>query len=206
MKKIICLMLTLALCFAVSVCFAETAEDISIFGEQDGAKYENATMGIGCVLEGWKYGTQDEIMARYNLVQSSSSEEVAELLKNNTAVIVMYANSANQTQNASLTLDSQAAEFVKAYGEAFYIQALINQYETIAPGQGWQDFTCEAIEYQIGTKTVKGVKDSFILNGVKVYQKQLAWLNGDYVDILTVSCYLTDDCDSVLEHFYLLGE
>ena len=206
MKKIICLLMTLVLCLAVGSSLAEPAEDIGVFGKLDGAKYENAAMGIGCVFDGWNYHSQEEILATYNLVQSSSSEEVAEMLKNNTSIIVMYAESADQLQNVNLVLDSNAAPFVQAYGEDEYFQQLIQLYEQVAPGQGWNDFTSEVIERQIGTKTVKGLKDSFILNGVKVFQKQLAWLNGDYVDILTVSCYLTDDCDSVLEHFYLLGE
>ena len=122
MKKIICLFMILALCLAAGAGIAEPAEDIGIFGELDGAKYENAAMGIGCVFDGWTYHTQDEILALYNLVQSSSSEEVAEMLKDNTSIIVMYAESADQTQNVNLVLDSSAALFVQVYGEDTYFQ------------------------------------------------------------------------------------
>ncbi len=206
MKKIICLLMTLVLCLAVGAGFAEPAEDIGVFGELDGAKYENAAMGIGCVFDGWNYHSQEEILATYNLVQSSSSEEVAEMLKNNTSIIVMYAESADQLQNVNLVLDSNAAPFVQAYGEDEYFQQLIQLYEQVAPGQGWNDFTSEVIERQIGGKTLKGLKNSYTMKGIQIYQTQLAWLDGEFVNIITATSYYSDNCDSITEHFYTLGE
>ena len=142
----------------------------------------------------------------YNLVQSSSSEEVAEMLKDNTSIIVMYAESADQTQNVNLVLDSSAALFVQVYGEDTYFQQMIQMYEQVAPGQGWTDFTGEAVERRIGGKTVKGLKSTYTMKGIPIYQIQLAWLDGEYVNIITATSYYTDNCDSIIEHFYLLGE
>lgn len=78
--------------------------------------------------------------------------------------------------------------------------------EQLAPEQGWKDFTGEITERQIGDKKVFGVKDAFTVNGMQIYQLQLGWLNGDYVDVITITSYFNDECDSILEHFYMLGE
>ena len=204
MKKMISLLLALALCVVLGSGIAESVQDI--FGTQDGAKYENPAMGLGCVLEGWNYHSQEEILARYNLMKESSSDDVAKILEGNQSVIVMFAENGDQTQNVNLVVDSAATPYVQAYGEETYLQELIKMYEQVAPGQGWKDYSAEVIHREIGGKEVFGIKGQFVMNGIQVYQLQFAYVNGDYVDICTITNYFDDNCDSILEKFYMLEQ
>ncbi len=207
MKKMICLMLVLVLCLAAGAGIAESPVSVEIFGTLDSSRYENATMGLGCTFDGWNYRSQYEILLQYGLVQSSSPEEVAKVLEDNQSVMVMYAETENKEQNVNVMLDLGDAPYIKENGEEAFFQELIKMYEEqLAPEQGWKDFTGEITERQIGDKKVFGVKDAFTVNGMQIYQLQLGWLNGDYVDVITITSYFNDECDSILEHFYMLGE
>ena len=205
MRKLISLLLALVLCLAVCAGTAEQSDVQDVFGTQEGSRYENPVMGLGCTLDGWKYHSQEEILARYNLLKESSTEDVAEILENNTSVMVMSAQSPDELQNVNCVVDSAAALYVKVYGEESYFQALKDTYAEIAPGQGWSNFTAEIVQRDIGGKTVSGLKCQYVINGIQIYQLQLAYLNGEYMDICTISCYFTDECDSILKNFYWLN-
>ena len=207
MKKMICLMLVLVLCLAAGAGIAESPVSVEIFGTLDGSRYENVTMGLGCTFDGWNYRSRYQTLYNYSLLESSSPEEVAKVLEDNQSVMVMYAETENKEQNVNVMLDLGDAPFIKENGEEAFFQELIKMYEEqLAPEQGWKDFTGEITERQIGDKKVFGVKDAFTVNGMQIYQLQLGWLNGDYVDVITITSYFNDECDSILDHFYMLGE
>lgn len=205
MKKIISLLMVLMLCLAAGAAAAEDgARDL--FGTQEGAVYENPALGLGCNLEGWVYHSREEILSRYNLALENSSEEAGKLLEGNASVIVMYAETSDQLLNVNVVADGAAAVYVKAAGEDAYFQAMKETYEQLAPGMNWADFSCEPVQTEISGKTVNGLKNQYVVNGIQVYQIQLAFLNGDYVSICTVTCYYDDKCESVLKNFYLLEQ
>ena len=205
MKKIISLLMVLVLCLAACAAAAESGTP-DLFGTQDGAKYENPVMGLGCNLEGWSYYSKEDILARYNMVMENSSEEALKLLEDNSSVIVMYAETSDQLQCVNLVVDGAAAAYVKIAGEETYFQDMKGTYEQLAPGMGWENFSCEIAQIEISGKTVNGLKCQYVLSGIQVYQIQAAFLAGDYVSICTVTSYFDDKCDSILQNFYLLEQ
>ena len=101
-----------------------------------------------------------------------------------------------------MVMDSAALAYITAAGYDTYVEQMKEEYGRLGPDQGWEDFSCEIIQRQFAGETVSGLKSNFTYSGIKVFQTQVYYLNGDYVDICTVTSYLTDNGDSVLEQFY----
>ena len=103
-KKLISLTLALVLCFAVSAGVAQESAADEMFGTINGSRYENPMMGLGCVLDGWSYSSQEEILAQYNKTRDAGSDKLKEIFESNTSVIVLFAESADRKTNVNIRM------------------------------------------------------------------------------------------------------
>ena len=92
------------LCFAVSAGVAQESAADEMFGTINGSRYENPMMGLGCVLDGWSYSSQEEILAQYNKTRDAGSDKLKEIFESNTSVIVLFAESADRKTNVNIRM------------------------------------------------------------------------------------------------------
>ena len=206
MKKIIALVLALAMCLALGSTLAETAEAVDWFGTVDGSVYENATAGFGCNLDGWTYLSKEEIAQQTAMSLEMMNEDLAELVKTVPSVTVMIANSADSMRNVNISIQDISAN--KAVYETFTLDQILElSKDTVVSGyqmQGMTDITCEVATFEISGETFYGMQTSCKYMGIQVYQKQLAVIKDDNMITITISTYVTDATDEVLACFYTI--
>ena len=177
-------------------------ENAEIYGTFTETGYENRVMGLDSEFdEIWYLYGPGEFPFTYT--EGNISEADPDFLREGQAVMVMYAQSDEQPNDVCLSLDPGAAEYVKENGEEAYWQALKDRYEREASGNGLEDFACEIVESRVGEKTMTALKMEYTVATVRVYTLQVAWLRGDYMNMISVGTFMSDDCESVLAHFRL---
>ena len=210
MKKIFGILLALVLCAAVCCGTAETATVADWFGTIDGSVYENPMVGLGCDLDGWRYFTQDEILESSKMTEEILHEDLAELVKEATSVIVMQAekNDGLQTVNIAVQEFSAYMATVEAVGMETVLEIVKEQ--VILPAfriqPGFSDVTAEIVQREIGGTAFYAIRAKGTYYGFSFFQEQIAFLRGDYLAYLTISTFTEDAVDEAVSHFYLLDE
>ena len=189
---------------------AETAEpagnayDPEIFGILDEFRYENKVMGIGCTLDNWGYLTPEEYYAREKPAFFISGDDAETYFTD--GVMVKYAESYEKPVNVMFTILYPSDTFAKQYDETAYLEQTMELLEQGASGLNLADYTCGIVQCRIGNRTLPGIKSSYLLYGVKTYQLTMEWLDGDHMNTVEITSYMSDECESVLEHFFLLDQ
>ena len=173
-----------------------------IYGVIEEYGYENTVTSLkGVFDEDWILYAPGTFP--FTTSEGSVSDEDPEFLKDEQGVMVMYAQSDEQPQDVCLSSYPRAAEYVEENGEEAYWQALKTLYKRQASQNGVEDFICEITEKHIGDRTLTGLKMQYTVATVKIYTVQVCWLKGGYMNMIGASSYMSDDTDSILEHFQL---
>ena len=94
--------------------------------------------------------------------------------------------------------------FLEQYDDAAWVERAKKLLEQSVPGAGLEDFSCEIVPCRIGDRTLSGLKSSYLWGGVRIYQVEISWIDGDHLNDLFITSYMQDDCDRILDHFHLL--
>ena len=204
MKRSIILVI-LALCLVVTAC-AEPAENISVLGVINGDTYENAFLGIGCTLEGWKYLTEEEILESNNLAKDILSEEGQKILEESTNFIMMAAQSPDGLNNVNIQVRNAAdyMETFKMMGMMAVAEAGLDSFKTSLESSGFTDVSVSVKEITIGDQTVPCLRGEYKISSIQAYFYQPWLTSGDYLVFITLTCALSDSGSDVLSNFYLL--
>lgn len=191
---------------------AETPEpygagyDPEIFGtlNEEEYRYENSVMGLGCVLEDWWYMTADEYFSTYTVSSIIDPEETARYYSD--AVLSRYAESYEAPRNVTVGVTYPTESFLEQYDDASWIQIQKELLEQGVAKSNLEDFSCEIIPCKIGNLALSGLKSDYLYGGVRIYQLEVSWLNGEILNDIFITSYMLDDCEKILEHFYLLDQ
>ena len=188
----------------------ELPEGPDIFELPNGIVYENKTMGLGCALENWLFFTREDYWNYLNTIRSPAreySDEDPDFLKNNDPVTMMYMVDSQKPGNVTFRISTAAVPFVKQYGEAAYAEEIKKFYDRLPSESSPAGFSYKIIQRRIGSRDIPGIKFSYTLyNNVKAYTEELYWLNGDLLNTLSVETSMFDNCDGILDHFFLLSD
>lgn len=195
----------------ITVVADEVVQEYDASAAPEGYKYENEAMELGCVLENWDYYSLDDYRRYLNVFRSSSSEEYSDedpdVLKNDNSAVVMYAASSEQPNSITLLRNTSAVPFMKQNGEAAYVQEIKNRYDRLTAKYIYKDFNYEIVQRKIGSREMYGMKLSYPDYGdCMEYFESLYWLDGDYMNYIMVHSSMFDNCDSILDQFYLLAD
>ena len=177
-----------------------------IFGTLNEAeyRYENTVMGLGCVLEDWWYMTAEEYFSTYTVNSIIDPEETAKYYSD--AVLSRYAENYVAPNNVTVGVTYPTESFLEQYDDASWIQIQKDLLEQGVAKANLEDFSCEIIPCRIGDLELSGLKSDYLFNGVRVYQLEVSWLNGEILNDIFVTSYMIDDCEKILGHFYLLDK
>ena len=184
---------------------AEIRHDPEALGtmDEDRAVYENTVMGLRCKLDNWLWMTGEEYYTRYNVQWIIDPEEQDMDFEDGLAPL--YAESYDLPQNILFQILYPTETFIAQYDEAAFMEkmkTLLDKGSLKADFIG--DFRCEIVQSRIGNRTLPAVKCSYLVSGIKIYQLNVQWLDGDHMNSIQLTSYMTDDFDSILERFRLL--
>ena len=189
---------------------AETAEPYGagygpeIFGTLDEEKYiyRNTVMGLSCFLDNWRFMTAEEYFSTYTVSSIIDPEETAGDFTD--SLLARYAESNDAPQNMTVGITYLTDSFLEQYDDAAWVERAKKLLEQSVPGAGLEDFSCEIVPCRIGDRTLSGLKSSYLWGGVRIYQVEISWIDGDHLNDLFITSYMLDDCDRILDHFHLL--
>ena len=192
----------LSLCMIMSA-QAETVTADMLFGEVKDATYENAFLGLSCTMEGWHYYTDEEIEKINQMTKETLSEEIAELMNRNIAI--MMAQSPDSTQNVNIQI-SNVKDYVDVYntlGLQYVAENSLTSFKGVLDAAGYTDIQLEVGELTIGDQTFTCVNGEYKLQGRQLYFKQLWDLRDTYLVTVTATSVLEDTTDEIFSKFSL---
>lgn len=184
---------------------ADETETLQL-GEIDGTTYTNATLGLGCMLEGWAYATRDQIAELNNLTMEAADDNLRKQLQNADTFMDMYAQTDDMMQNINVNFENISAVYGGDLSEQSYVDLSYPQMQSAMEQMGMTDVQVEKTTVVVaGTEhpglTVSGVHSD---SGVQIYQRQACVKCGAYMAIITVSSYVEDHTAEPFDLFFEL--
>ena len=207
MKKLFAVILTVALLLTFAACgkVGETKKEFSR-GVITGNAYENEFLGLGVELgDDWVFYSDEQIATLYGFTTDLLEEDFGEYLKNATVIYDMHAANNVDASNIGINFEklSVLGEVQTANMEVYLTSVMptvVNSLETI----GCTDVSYELCDVKIGDNTFKGAKTKATMSGIQLYQMIVCTKCDGYIANITVTSYLTDTTQSILDRFYSL--
>lgn len=210
MKKLLALLMTLALLVGVTACGSNEIP-ATVMGEKsfglgsvDGLTYKNDFIGIGCNLgSDWSFYSDEQIRQMNNQTTALAGEEYEALMANTNMVYDMMAVSSNQLDNISVILEKSTEEAVAAFDLRTTYAALFPTIKQSFENMGYTGITYQFAPITIDGKTIECVTSSANYGYGIMYQRQLMLpLSGGYVATVTVTTFDNDGTEYYLQKFF----
>ena len=200
--------LTAIVLVIMSVCMmmsaqAETVTADTLFGEVK-ETYVNAFLGLGCILDGWHYYTDEEMETVNQRTKAALSNELDELVDRNIAI--MMAERPDGMQNVNIQLQN-VKNYVAIYnmmGLEYVATSSLGGFKSTLEAAGFTDVQLEVGDFSIRDQSFTCVKGTYKLSGVQVCFKQLWDLRDNYLVTVTATTVQEDTTDEVFAKFFLL--
>lgn len=181
----------------------EASEELEI-GNQVGGRYENSFFGIGCELdENWTYLTPDELAALIGKTSDIFDDE--ELAKNFESIDMFY-DMAAQADDGLVSINVIVQNLGLLYGIALDEEQVIDlSFDQIDAQMESAGFTIVAKEKQniefAGEERVC-LKLDCDVQGNAYYALQVYIKEGNYLAMITFSCFLEDITSELSNNFF----
>ena len=192
----------LSMCMMMSA-QAETATADTIFGEVKDATYENAFLGLGCTMEGWHYYTDEEMEKINQKTKAALSDELAELVNRNIALMMVESPDGSQNANIQIQNVKDYVAFYNALGIQSVAEQSLDAFKSTLETAGFTDIQVEVGELSIGDRSFTCVTGEYNLQGVQMYFKQLWDIRDIYLVTVTATAILEDTTDEIFSKFFL---
>ena len=223
MKKIIAVLLAVLMIVSLSACGKTPTED-DVRGEQtknestpqnsevefslgtvEGPVYENRFIGLGCRLkEGWTFYSDEQIRELNNVATELAGEEFEDLMKNADLIHDMYATSSDQMSNINVNLEKAQMLQLAAIDLASNFENAFAILEQSFSNMGYTNISHEVGTITIDNKEFTSLSVTGEINGVKMYQKQIAVKCYGYLANIAVTTFNEDTTDDIYADFYVV--
>ena len=174
-------------------------------GAVNGSTYTNDFLGYGCTLDGWIYATQDEIAELNDIViDSASTEELQETLRNSNSIMDMYAIREDGMANVNVNFQNVNVLFGRLLTEEAYRDQAYPQMQSGLEGMGMTNVQVEKIDVMIDGAAHPGLLVTGESNGLQLFQRQACVKCSGYIACITVTTFGEDATESVYDLFYHL--
>lgn len=218
-KRILALILTLTMVFALCACTSDddvkgTTEPKATqtaapekeleLGNVSGGKYENAYFGFGCELdEQWTYATEDQLLS---MVQATADLVDDENFKDDLLKADMFYDMMTYFYDGVTNINVIVQNIGAAYGALLDEEAIAEQTVKALPEQlaaaSMDVQSCEQVVVEFAGADHAGILIHSTINGSDMYQLQTFVKVGKYVAVVTMSSPIKDNIDAMLGFFY----
>lgn len=183
----------------------EAGQDEFSLGQNDGLKYENAFIGIGCTLpEGWNFYSDEEIMELNNYTAEVMGEDYEEMMKNAQIIYDMYADDATGMSNINVNLEKVDNRQLAGIEIADIFAQNLSAYEEMYKSMGVSNVAVELATFEIEGEEFSGITISGDMGGMMLYQKCFSVKCNGYLASVAITTFDTDLTDDILANFYLV--
>lgn len=182
-------------------------------GTIDGNTYTSTYLELGCTLgEGWVFYSADQLQELPEGIQSQPDSAASwEKLKDDTQIFDMKAESAEDMASVNILLMKASVQERVAYAllsEQEVLDAVLEQKDDMISSYTEAGFTVDSMEAVtvtfLGQERV-ALRTVASLEGVPYYVLQVFdYSLGQMSMILTASCFMEDNTESLIETFYAL--
>ena len=190
----------------------ETAAESSIddgndvLGTTEGSRYENARIGLGCILpEGWNYSSEEDIRLMNNATAELAGDTYLELIENATVFYDMLAMDADELNNINVNLEKLNALQLTLLDVAENYKAAVPYMREMFENMGYTDFSSEIVDVILDGETVPAMRTTAQISGIRVYQLMLSVKCDGYLANIAVTTYIEDTTADILSNFYRIG-
>ncbi len=223
MKKILALILAVAMVFTFAACGgnedvrgdqivngSEANDGASVssdaefsLGSTDGLTYENKFIGLGCKLDSdWTFYTDDQIKQLNNATADMAGEEFVEAVKNASIVYDMYAVSSNQMDNINVNLEKINSVQLAVLDIAQNFENIFPTLKQTFENMGYTNISYEVGTVKIGNKDFTSLSTTAQINGIKMYQTAIAVKCNGYLANITVTTFNENNVNNIFAKFY----
>ena len=229
MKKVLCLIMVFALCFA-TVGYASEAtptdmktvkknnkkatptdvsEDIdsaSIFGKTVNGNYENEFLGLGFKLKDWHLYSEQELAAvnqvSNDLISSKVEQDIG--LADNLTIMMASAQDDKASINIVLRNMKEYVDAINMMGVDKVIESSLDTSREMYAQAGFENVKMDSAKINVENKDYAGTSIYYEVQGVPSYLKQIWLVRGEYVAYITITSMNEDTTDEIVKNLYHL--
>ena len=223
MKKLLALMLALALTLSLAACSVKInptddgadktepssgniwKEDLFHFGTVNGSDYENDLLGYGCALEGWTFADADMIAQLNQIGKDLLTEDVQEAFEKTGAIMDMFAQTEDGLQNINIQFQDMNVLYSMLLSADKLVDMTIPQLPATLEGAGYENINIEKTTVSLGGDEHPAISIVSEIYGVPTYQKEVVVVRKGYAIFIAVTSMLEDNTDALFELFYKLS-
>ena len=176
-----------------------TIQQMTAEQEYSGGVYRNSAFGFGCVLnENWICADEAELKAR------KESARTTEKLPDDADFFVdFYACAEDHSAAIEVVVENMGVLYGAIWSEEQYLNNALEEIDAYLEDSEIAYGTAEAVEITFGGKTYPSILVTGSVGDVPVYQRQVYLKSGDYMAVVSVSCFQVDISEAVFGLFFL---
>lgn len=186
-------------------------EDLAFFvGQLDHNTYTNQAMGAKAIFSNtWKVLSQKEIEEQYGVMGSLTNTEEIEWVTSGKRPSFMAVDS-NSGANINVVITKlslvESGEIESNFDDicSEVIDSLSSELVSFYDNIGYEDITFSKRNIEYLGKEWPGYLVTASINGVKMFQRQVEYLNREYLFQITATSYKVDLTQQFLDYFTLI--
>lgn len=172
-------------------------------GGNSGIIYRNTAFGFGCVLnENWLYADDSGLEARKEVSIAAAEKAV---LDDADFFVDFYAYAEDESASVEVIVENMGVLYGAVWDEEQYLRNSLKKIESYLEETEMEYGTAEEDDIDLGGEERKSIRVTGSVQDVPLYQRQVYIKNGDYMAILSVTCYQIDISDAILELFFTIS-
>ena len=229
MKKVLCLIMVFALCFA-TVGYASEAtptdmksnkknskratptdvsediDSVSIFGKTVNGNYENEFLGLGFKLKDWHLYSEQELAAvnqvSNDIIASKVEQDIG--LADNLTIMMASAPDDKASINIVLRNMKEYVDAINMMGVDKVIESSLDTSREMYTQAGFENVKMDSAKINVENKDYAGTSIYYEAQGVPSYLKQIWLVRGEYVAYITITSMNEDTTDEIVKNLYHL--
>ncbi len=229
MKKVLCLIMVFALCFATvgyaseatptdmktvkksnkgatATDISEDNDSVSVFGKKVNGNYENEFLGLGFKLNDWHLYSEQELaevnQVSNGFITTKVKEDIG--LADNLTIMMAQAPDSNASINIVLRNKKEYMDAIKTAGVDAVISGSLDASRDMYTQMGFQNVKADSAKIRIEQQDYSGMSVYYEAQGVPTYLKQIALIRGDSMAYITISSLNEDTTDAIVQRLYHL--
>lgn len=163
-----------------------------------GAIYRNAAFGFGCVLnENWICADEETLTARQNAARAATDSA-----EQGGFVVDFYASAADESALVEVIVENMGVLYGAIWDETQYRKHSLERIEDALSVYGVQYGAAEPLDIRLTGQERPAILVTGSIGDVPMYQRQVYIKHGDYMAILSVTCFQIDISDAILALFF----
>ena len=200
-SRLISSLLALALLCVPLRALCETSL-LDAFGQADGDTYENAYLGLRCVLPGWQFDDTEDILTANGMTRAQADTALSKFHALNKRYMLAQASRTVLFPLVfavdMLYLGRQTALSLQGDSLTRFVERQVAASQQQMKSQGYEIGDLSVFKMDVDGRPLPCVVQEMRLNGVPYFARSVYYLQGEYLVEIAVGTFVVDLTKSVL--------